>query len=157
MRFSFCLRISPPSDLPPVFLATSAGLCLHPHRLAALVGYSRPEIYSCSGNKTESESVLSSRGKKDGRLAEPNMLKRFEEAVLPHLAAAYNLARWLSRNDHDAEDLAQEACLRALKAFDGFRGGDGRAWLLTIVRNTCYIWLRPNRMDDFNVMYDREF
>jgi RNA polymerase sigma factor (sigma-70 family) len=89
-------------------------------------------------------------------LAEPTMLKQFEQTVLPHLAAAYNLARWLTRNDHDAEDLVQEAYLRALNAFDGFRGGDGRAWLLTIVRNTCYSWLRQNRMEDLTEVYDEE-
>ena len=89
-------------------------------------------------------------------MAEPNMLKRFEEAVLPHLAAAYNLARWLTRNDHDAEDLVQEAYLRAFKSFDSFRGGDGRAWLLTIVRNTCYTWLRQNRAEDLTELFDEE-
>lgn len=72
-------------------------------------------------------------------------VERFEQAVLPHLDAAYNLARWLTRNDHDAEDVVQEASLRALQFFDGFRGGTGRAWLLSIVRNTCYTWLRKNR------------
>ena len=70
---------------------------------------------------------------------------RFEQIVLPHLDAAYNLARWLTRNDHDAEDVVQEACLRAFKFFGGFYGGDSRAWLLTIVRNTCYSWLQRNR------------
>jgi RNA polymerase sigma-70 factor (ECF subfamily) len=70
---------------------------------------------------------------------------RFEQAVLPHLDAAYNLARWLTRNDHDAQDVVQESYLRALKFFGGFRGGNGRAWLLTIVRHTCYVWLRQNR------------
>ena len=70
---------------------------------------------------------------------------RFEQAVLPHLDAAYNLARWLTRNDRDAEDVVQEACLRALQFFDGFRGGESRGWLLSIVRNTCYTWLRKNR------------
>ena len=74
-----------------------------------------------------------------------NQLARFEQAALPHLDAAYNLARWLTRNDHDAQDVVQEAYLRALKFFGGFRGGDGRAWLLTIVRHTCYDWLRQNR------------
>src|SRR5436309_2337865 len=69
----------------------------------------------------------------------------FEEALLPHLDAAYNLARWLTRNDHDAQDLVQESYLRALKSFDGFHGSDGRPWLLTIVRNTCYTWLKRNR------------
>jgi len=69
----------------------------------------------------------------------------FEDCVVPHLGAAYNLARWLTRNSHDAEDVVQEAYLRAVKFFGGFRGGDGRAWLLTIVRNTCYSWLQQNR------------
>lgn len=71
------------------------------------------------------------------RMGERGKLERFEETVLPHLNAAYNLARWLMRNDHDAEDLVQESYLRALRFFDGFQGGDGRAWLLAIVRNTC--------------------
>ena len=70
---------------------------------------------------------------------------QFELAVLPHLAAAYNLARWLTRDAHDAEDVVQEAYLRAYRFFDTFHGGDGRAWLLRIVRNTCYTWLEKNR------------
>ncbi len=70
---------------------------------------------------------------------------RFEEIALPHLPAAYNLARWLVRNDHDAEDVVQEAYLRAFKFFGGYRGGESRTWLLTIVRNTCYTWLQQNR------------
>jgi len=61
---------------------------------------------------------------------------------MPHLAAAYNLARWLTRNEHDAQDVVQEAYLRALRAFDGYRGGDPRAWVLSIVRNTSYTWLQ---------------
>jgi RNA polymerase sigma-70 factor, ECF subfamily len=69
----------------------------------------------------------------------------FEQAVLPHLDAAYNLARWLMRNDQDAQDVAQEAYLRAFRFFPGFRGGNARAWLLKIVRNTCYTWLQANR------------
>ena len=72
----------------------------------------------------------------------------FEQAVLPHLDAAYNLARWLTRNDHDAEDVAQEACLRAMRFFDGFHGGSVRPWLLTIVRNTYLTWLRKNRTEE---------
>jgi RNA polymerase sigma factor, sigma-70 family len=74
-----------------------------------------------------------------------NNFPTFEEVTLPHISAAYNLARWLTRNDHDAQDVVQEAYLRALKFFGGFRGGDGRAWLLKIVRNTCYTWLQRNR------------
>lgn len=69
----------------------------------------------------------------------------FESTVLPHLDAAYNLARWLIRNDHDAQDVVQESVIRAYRFFDGFHGGDARAWLLAIVRNSCYTWLRRNR------------
>lgn len=64
-------------------------------------------------------------------------LPNFDQAVLPHLDAAYNLARWLTRNTEDAEDVDQEACLRAFRFFPGFRGEDGRAWLMKIVRNAC--------------------
>jgi RNA polymerase sigma-70 factor (ECF subfamily) len=66
----------------------------------------------------------------------------FESTLLPHLQSAYNLARWLLRHDQDAEDAVQDACLRAHEAFSRFRGGDGRGWLLTIVRNVCYSRLR---------------
>jgi RNA polymerase sigma-70 factor, ECF subfamily len=78
-------------------------------------------------------------------LQESNRRERFEQTMLPHLDAAYNLARWLTGSAADAEDAVQDACVRALTFIDGFRGGDGRAWLLTIVRNTCYDWLRKNR------------
>lgn len=70
---------------------------------------------------------------------------RFERFIIPHLDAAYNLARWLLGKDHDAEDAVQEAYLRAFQFFQSFQGTDGRAWLLTIVRNTCYTWLEKNR------------
>jgi RNA polymerase sigma-70 factor, ECF subfamily len=75
----------------------------------------------------------------------PEAVQQFERVVMPHLGAGYNLARWLTRNDHDAQDVVQEAYLRALRSFDRYRGGDARAWMLTIVRNTCYTWLRQNR------------
>ena len=76
---------------------------------------------------------------------EQNDVPNFEQAVLPHLDAAYNLARWLMRNEQDAQDVTQEAYLRAFRFFPGFRGGDARAWLLKIVRNTCYTWLHADR------------
>jgi RNA polymerase sigma factor (sigma-70 family) len=66
----------------------------------------------------------------------------FEQTVMPHLNAAYNLARWLTRNGDDAEDVVQEAFLRAFRSFETLEGEDGRAWLLTIVRNTCFTWLK---------------
>jgi RNA polymerase sigma-70 factor, ECF subfamily len=80
--------------------------------------------------------------------------ERFEQAVLPHLDAAYNLARWLIRSPADAEDVVQEACLRALRFFDGFRGGDSRAWLLKIVRNSCYSWVKKNRPAELSDEFD---
>lgn len=66
---------------------------------------------------------------------------QFEQATLPHLDAAYNLARWLTRDEHAAEDVVQDAFIRAARYFKSFRGGDGRAWLLSIVRRTSYDWL----------------
>jgi RNA polymerase sigma-70 factor (ECF subfamily) len=70
---------------------------------------------------------------------------RFETLVLPHLDAAHNLARWLLRGGADAEDVTQEAMLRAYRFFGGFHGGDVRAWLLQIVRNTCFSWMDKHR------------
>jgi RNA polymerase sigma-70 factor, ECF subfamily len=78
-------------------------------------------------------------------LAIPDERSRFEELVLPHVDSAYNLARWLVRSDAEAEDLTQDSMLRAYRFFGGFRGGDARAWLLKIVRNTCYSWLESTR------------
>src|SRR5512143_2877133 len=72
----------------------------------------------------------------EGHLA-PGELDRFQASVLSHLDSAYNLARYLLRDAHEAEDAVQDACLRALRHFRGFRGTDGRAWLLSIVRNGC--------------------
>lgn len=69
----------------------------------------------------------------------------FDQVVMPHLDAAYNLAHWLVRNTHDAEDIVQESYLRALKFFGGYQGGDSRAWVLKIVRNTSYSFLEKNR------------
>ena len=82
--------------------------------------------------------------------------ERFERFVLPYMDAAYNLARWLLRNSHDAEDVAQEALLRALRFIGGFHGEDARAWLLRIVRNTCYTWLEKNRPADLMTEFDEE-
>jgi RNA polymerase sigma-70 factor (ECF subfamily) len=78
-------------------------------------------------------------------MADQNYVPGFEQAVLPHLDAAYNLARWLMHNKQDAEDAVQDAYLRALRFFPSFRGGDARPWLMKIVRNTCYTWLHANR------------
>jgi RNA polymerase sigma-70 factor (ECF subfamily) len=74
-------------------------------------------------------------------------VERFERVVLPHLDDAYTLARYLLRDEHDAQDVVQDAVLRALRYFDGYRDGDARAWLLTIVRNCCLTWQRRHRGD----------
>ena len=81
---------------------------------------------------------------------------RFEETIMPHLDAAYNLARWLTRNEHDAQDVVQEAFLRAFKFFGGFHGGNSRSWLLSIVRNTAYTWLQKNRKPELASVFDEE-
>jgi RNA polymerase sigma factor (sigma-70 family) len=90
------------------------------------------------------------------KLKGKDKLARFEQSILPHMDAAYNLARWLTRNDDDAEEMVQEAYVRAFKFFDSFRGVDGRPWLLTIVRNTCYTWLQQNRRYETTMMFDEE-
>ena len=83
-------------------------------------------------------------------------LLSFEAVMLPHLDAAHNLARWLLRNEQDAQDVVQEAFLRAFKSFGGFHGSNGRAWLLTIVRNTSYTLLKKNRVADLTTTFDEE-
>ncbi|MGA3185845.1 MAG: sigma-70 family RNA polymerase sigma factor [Bryobacteraceae bacterium] len=80
----------------------------------------------------------------------------FDRKFLPHLDAAYNLARFLMRNAHDAEDVVQESYLRAFRAFSGFRGEGSRQWLLTIVRNTSFTWLRDNRSRGGHTEYQEE-
>ena len=81
-------------------------------------------------------------------IAEGRRRSRFENVVLPHLDAAYALARWLTRNDADAADIVQEAVLRAYRYFDTYREGNAKSWLLRIVRRTCYSWLERNRPAD---------
>ena len=76
---------------------------------------------------------------------EPDERRRFEQATLPHLDAAYNLARWLTQDEHAAEDVVQEAYCRAARYFGSFRGGDGRAWLLGVVRRASFDWLAKRR------------
>src|ERR1043165_5741354 len=78
-------------------------------------------------------------------------VERFERIVLPHLDDAYTLARYLLRDEHDAQDVVQDAVLRAIRHIDGFRHGDARAWLLTIVRNCCYTWHKSHKRDRSNV------
>jgi RNA polymerase sigma-70 factor (ECF subfamily) len=99
------------------------------------------------GNKLICSSVLSLMGEER---------RRFEETFLPFLDAAYNLARWIVQHDQDAQDIVQEAYLRAFKGYHGFRGGNGRAWLLTIVRNTAYSWIYKHAADEKLIPYEEE-
>jgi RNA polymerase sigma-70 factor (ECF subfamily) len=112
-----------------------------------------------AGNKLCDTSVLN-RGRdpdeRDNRLEEQDKQARFEETIMPHLDAAYNLARWLTSNEHDAEDVVQDAFLRAFKFFEGFHGGNSRSWLLSIVRNTTYTWLQKNRKQELATVFDEE-
>jgi RNA polymerase sigma-70 factor (ECF subfamily) len=80
--------------------------------------------------------------------------QEFERIVLPHLDAAYNLARWLVRNSHDAEDVVQDAYARAFKFFGGYQGGDARAWVLRIVRNAAYTFIEKRRPADLAEEFD---
>jgi len=107
-----------------------------------------------AGAKIVKFTVLKKREEQDHSSKEE--LISFEEAMLPHLDAAHNLAKWLLRNEEDAKDVVQEAYLRAFKSFAGFHGSNGRAWLLTIVRNTSYTLLKKNRAVDFTTTFDEE-
>jgi RNA polymerase sigma factor (sigma-70 family) len=119
--------------------------------------YSRKLFLGGMGNKTVGKAVLFDGGLRgeETRLQEHEQ-RRFEQALLPHLDAAYNLARWLTRDEHEAQDLVQEAYLRALKSFGRFHGTDGRGWLLTIVRHSCYDWLRRVHTRGPATVFDEE-
>ncbi len=82
--------------------------------------------------------------------------RRFEQLALPHLDAAYNLARWLTHNEHDAQDVVQEAFVRVMRYIGGFRGDNARSWLLQIVRNTCFSWLKENRPAEVLALEDSD-
>ena len=110
----------------------------------------RPDL-AC-GNKCDIKPVVDGAASLDDK----KRVKRFEEIFSVHLDAAYDLARWLTRDDSNAEDVVQEACLRAFKFLDGFHGGNGRAWLLAIVRNTYYTWLEKNRAQALNEPFDED-
>jgi RNA polymerase sigma-70 factor (ECF subfamily) len=111
------------------------------------------------GNRIEGQAVSSMSDGVEGKaldVLDSQDRARFEQLVLPHLDAAFNLSRWLLHGRADAEDVAQEATLRALRFFRGFHGGDARAWLLQIVRNTCYTWLEKNRYVNSSTEFDEE-
>lgn len=86
----------------------------------------------------------------------PSRRALFEQTVLPHLHAAYNLARWLLRNEADADDVTQEAFVRAYRFFESFHGGNAKTWILTIVRNSCYTWLKQHRLEKSTMPFDEQ-
>jgi len=90
----------------------------------------------------------------DSMSSPESRLRLFEEVILPHLNAAYNLARWLTRNEHDAQDVVQEAYLRAFRFFNSYKGGDGKSWLLEVVRNTCFTFHRREKRNVTSVVFD---
>jgi RNA polymerase sigma-70 factor, ECF subfamily len=111
----------------------------------------RWEVLSRMGTSERNLRVIAGRADparisaRESHLPTPDNRDDFQRIFLPHLDAAYNLARWLLKSEADAQDVVQEAYLRALRFFGSFRGGDARAWLLTIVRNTAYSWISRNR------------
>jgi RNA polymerase sigma-70 factor (ECF subfamily) len=135
-------------------------LALFPKRQTAMARENSPESARfCFGNKIPAEPVCIENGPKlpsTPLVEEQDKLARFEQSIIPHMNAAYNLARWLSSNDSDAQDVVQEAYLRAFKFFGGFRGGDSRAWLLRIVRNAFYDWLKHNRREATGMAFEEE-
>jgi len=109
------------------------------------------------GNRDDGRfGVGAQEARTDEDLSDQSQKRRFETLALQHLDAAYNLARWLVRNDDDANDIVQDAFLRALRAFDGFRGDNARPWLLAIVRNTAFTWLHKNRPTNAQVPYEED-
>jgi RNA polymerase sigma factor (sigma-70 family) len=114
----------------------------------------RPDGASEAGIQTDPDRYIGTR--ETSNLDKQTKSRRFEEIFVTHLDAAYDLARWLTRDEHNAEDMVQEACLRAYRFIDGFHGENGRAWLLAIVRNTYYSWLEKNRGQALNVPFDED-
>ena len=127
--------------------------------MVALVKNCRQQTAACSGNKIPEIAVWDVDGSESQATApveEQDKLGRFEQSILPHMDAAYNLARWLTGSDPDAQDVVQDAYVRAFKFFRGFRGGNSRAWLLRIVRNTFYDWLKRNGRNETLTSFDEE-
>ena len=114
-------------------------------------------MYSSFVRQTSGESLLPPPRQQVAReINSGDDSARFKGMVLPHLGDAYSLARWITGSRDDAEDVVQDACLRAFRAIGGFAGANARPWLLTIVRNTAYTWLRKNRPSAILAVEDLE-
>jgi RNA polymerase sigma factor (sigma-70 family) len=130
----------------------------------SVTDYTNPQSYGRGSPKNAFETedfepaltIVKAVGKSEDNHVENGDLISFEALILPYLDAAHNLARWLLRNEQDAQDVVQEAFLRAFKSFGGFRGSNGAAWLLTIVRNTAYTLLKKNSSVDLTTEFDEE-
>jgi len=135
-------------------------LALFPKRQTAILHEDSREMDTLwPGNKVPAEEVCTTNGPKSQSapsVEEQDKLARFEQHIMPHMNAAYNLARWLTSNDSDAQDVVQESYLRAFKYFGGFGGRDSRGWLLRIVRNVFYDWLKRNRGEEAGEPFDEE-
>jgi RNA polymerase sigma-70 factor (ECF subfamily) len=125
-------------------MARIAGMENPDVRIPPLVN-AKHAVHSTSRNKQLQTALLHARGTGDERLPKPAGF--FDQNISPHLRAAYNFARWLVRNDHDAEDIVQESFMKAFAAADEFRGNDTRVWLFAIVRNTTINLLRRRRSE----------
>ena len=111
---------------------------------------------SLPGIKTGGDRYRLMNQRKVLSLDQQSRVRRFEEIFVTHLDAAYDLAHWLTRDERNAEDVVQEACLRAFKFLDSFHGENGRSWLLAIVRNTYYTWLEKNQSQMLNIPFDED-
>ena len=118
------------------------------------VRYGVPEQTDRSHHGAASSGPEMWPARKESRMDGSTKLALFEQTILPHLKPAYNLARWLTRNEDDAQDVVQDAYLRAFRFFDSFKGGDGKAWLLAVVRNTCLTWRRRERGNVTAISFD---
>jgi RNA polymerase sigma-70 factor (ECF subfamily) len=122
----------------------------HPRTAHLYVVEPRPKSLTNLEERRQCQQVSNS------EINQQRKLQLFEECILPHLNAAYNLARWITRNEHDAQDIVQESYLRAFRFFDGYRGGDGKSWLMAVVRNTCSTWRRRESRDSSNEPFDEK-
>src|SRR6185369_5671144 len=104
---------------------------------------------------TDTDSRLGNGARLESQMESAGVSDSLAQLLLAHLDAAYNLARWITRDEHDAQDVVQEAYLRALKYAARFNGTDPKPWLLTIVRNTCFTWLERNRPGDLAPLDER--
>jgi RNA polymerase sigma-70 factor (ECF subfamily) len=157
---ALCLRGQNGESFLSVHKTMFLDIALFPKRQIAMAPeHSGESATLWSGNKIPEEAVCIANGPKSPStpfVEEQDKLARFEQHIMPHMDAAYNLARWLTSNDSDAQDVVQESYLRAFKYFGGFSGRDSRGWLLRIVRNAFYDWLKQNRGDKTGEPFDEE-